>query len=273
MVLTGAASGIGCHLAGRLAAAGHRLVVVDLDPARLTEAARAGGWPEERVLRRPHDVRDATAWPAVIDLAFRSWGRLDVMLNVAGFLKPGLAYQGAPEDVDRHLDVNAKGVIHGTRAAAERMVAQGHGHIVNIASLAAHCPVPGLALYVASKFAVRGYSLTAALELRPRNVQVSVVCPDAVRTPMLDLQLDYPEAAMSFSIPSPLTVEEVGQAIVEDVLVHRPLEVLLPRHRGWLARAAGLWPGLGSRIAPYFVKRGRERQEALRREAGHDDRS
>jgi 3-oxoacyl-[acyl-carrier protein] reductase len=267
MVLTGAASGIGRHLAGLLARAGHRLVATDLDEAKLVEAARADGWPEERVLRRKQDVRDAAAWPGVIDLAFRTWGRLDVLLNVAGFLRPSVAWLGTVEDVDRHLDVNTKGVIHGTRAAADRMVAQGHGHVVNVASLAAHCPTPGLALYAASKFAVRGYSLTAAFELRRRNVQVSVVCPDAVQTPMLDLQVRYPEAAISFSNPKALTVEDVGRAIVARVLVKRPLELFLPRHRGWIARAAGLWPGLGMRMAPFFLKRGAERQKALRGEA------
>jgi 3-oxoacyl-[acyl-carrier protein] reductase len=267
MVLTGAASGIGRHLAGRLAREGHRVVATDIEETKLVEAARADGWPEARVLCRKQDVRDAAAWPEVIDLAFRTWGRLDVLLNVAGFLRPSVAWLGTAEDVDRHLDVNTKGVIHCTRAAAERMVAQGHGHIVNVASLAAHCPVPGLALYAASKFAVRGYSLSAAFELHAHNVQVSVVCPDAVQTPMLDLQVRYPEAAISFSNPKALTVEDVGRVIVGRVLAKRPLEVLLPRHRGWIARAAGLWPGLGMRMAPFFIKRGAERQKSLRGEA------
>lgn len=264
MVLTGAASGIGRHLAGRLARDGHRLVATDLDEARLREAATEDGWPADRVLLRRQDVRDAAEWPAVVDLAVETWGRLDVMLNVAGFLAPCPAHLGTAELVDRTLDVNAKGVIHGTRAAAQRMVAQGHGHVVNIASLAGHCPTPGLAFYAASKFAVRGYSLTAALELRARNVQVSVVCPDAVQTPMLDLQLDHPEAALSFSGPRALTVEEVGETIVDHVLVRRPLEVVLPRHRGWIAKAASAWPGLGARIAPFFIRRGAKRQKALR---------
>jgi 3-oxoacyl-[acyl-carrier protein] reductase len=264
MVLTGAASGIGRHLAGRLARDGHRLVVTDVDEGKLREAAESDGWPGDRVLRRKQDVRDAAGWPAVVSLAFETWGRLDVMINVAGVLEPCPAHLGTAELVDRTLDVNAKGVIHGTRAAAERMVAQGHGHVVNIASLAGHCPVPGLAFYAASKFAVRGYSLTAAIELRPRNVQVSVVCPDAVQTPMLDLQLHHPEAAITFSNPRVLTVEEVARAIVERVLVERPLEVVLPRHRGWIAKAVSAWPEMGARIAPFFIRRGAKRQKALR---------
>jgi 3-oxoacyl-[acyl-carrier protein] reductase len=145
------------------------------------------------------------------------------------------------------------------------MVEQGHGHVVNIASLAGHCPVPGLALYAASKFAVRGFSLAAALELRPHGVFVSVVCPDAVQTPMLDRQVPFPEAALSFSGARPLTVEEVAGAIVENVLVKRPLEVLIPGPRGVLARATSVWPGLALRLAPLMTRRGAERQQALLR--------
>ena len=74
------------------------------------------------------------------------------------------------EDVHRHFDVNVKGVIFGTRAAAARMIPQGHGHVVNIASMAALAPIPGLALYSASKYAVRAFSLAAAEELRAHGV-------------------------------------------------------------------------------------------------------
>ncbi len=266
MVVTGAASGIGRHLVGLLAAGGHRLVAADLDLARLREEARAAAWPEAMVLLRELDVRDAVAWPAVIDLAFQAWRRLDVLLNVAGVLRPSDAHTAPAQDVDLHLDINAKGVIHGTRAAAVRMVAQGQGHIVNMASLAAHAPVPGLSLYVASKFAVRGFSLSVAYELRPLGVDVSVVCPDAVWTPMLQPLVTRPEAALAFSSSRLLTAEEVGRVIVERVLRKRPLEVILPRSRGLLAKAASLWPGLGLRLAPLLMRRGQARQSALRAE-------
>jgi NADP-dependent 3-hydroxy acid dehydrogenase YdfG len=263
MVLTGAASGIGRTLVGALAGAGHRLLATDLDEARLREGALALGWPESRVLLRRLDVRDPVAWPAVVDLAFRTWGRLDVLLNIAGVLGASDCHLASAADVDLHLDVNAKGVIHGTRAAAARMVPQGHGHIVNMASLAALAPLPGMSLYAASKFAVRGFSLSAALELRARGVRVSVVCPDAVLTPMLDRQVACPAAAVAFSGFRILTAEEVVRAIVERVLPRRPLEVILPRSRGWLARAVGLWPDLGFFLAPLLLRRGQNRQKAL----------
>src|SRR5205823_4569252 len=111
-----------------------------------------------------------------------------------------------------------------------------HGHIINIASMAALAPIPGISLYSASKYAVRGFSLAAAQELRAHGVYVTVVCPDAVQTPMLDAQLAHDEAAATFSGPRLLTVEEVGRAIIGQGLARRPLEIYLPPSRGWLAR-------------------------------------
>jgi 3-oxoacyl-[acyl-carrier protein] reductase len=262
-VLTGAASGIGRCLAGVLARRGYRLAACDKDLGRLQTAAREDGWPEERVRRRAFDVRDPKGFEDAIADVRSAFGRLDLMFNVAGYLRPGYAHEAAPEEVDRHLDINVKGVIHGTRAAAAAMVPQGGGHVVNIASLAGHVPVKGLGLYSASKFAVRGFSLVAAHELRPHGIYVSAVCPDAVKTPMVDLQVDYPEAAISFSNPTLLTPDEVVRVIVDDVLVRRPLEVLIPRGRGRLARLVAAFPELGLRLAPRFAARGEARRRAL----------
>jgi 3-oxoacyl-[acyl-carrier protein] reductase len=117
----------------------------------------------------------------------------------------------------------------------------------------------------ASRFAVRGFSLAAGLELRPHGVYVSVVCPDAVQTPMLDRQVAFPEAALSVSGSRPLTVEQVVRVIVEGVLVKRPLEVLIPGSRGVLVRATSVWPGLALRLAPVMTRRGALRQQALLR--------
>ena len=109
---------------------------------------------------------------------------------MAGVLRVERVEDLQPESVALQLDVNTKGVILGTQAAAKVMVGQGRGHIINIASMAALAPVPGISVYSASKFAVRGFSLAAAQELEDRGVQVTVVCPDAVDTPMVDYQLD-----------------------------------------------------------------------------------
>ncbi len=261
-LITGAASGIGRHLTGRLAALGHRVLATDLSQQALEATAEADGWADVRCCTL--DVTDAGSWDSVMAEALESLGGLDVLINNAGVLKPGRVYDISPADIDFHLSVNVRGVMLGTAAAAAHMKARGSGHIVNIGSLASVAPVPGLALYAASKFAVRGFSLSAALDLRPHGVAVTVVMPDAVQTPMLDDQVDYEEAALTFSGRRQLTVEDVGRAIVERVLRKRPLECGLPTSRAVMARAGGMAPGLAAMIEGPMRRKGMALQARMR---------
>ncbi|MEO1272349.1 MAG: SDR family oxidoreductase [Myxococcota bacterium] len=259
-LITGGASGIGRHLAIRCVQEGAQVLVTDINTDALEGLVQAYGWSSEQVRWRRLDVREPEAWDAAVDDVVEAWGRLDVALNVAGYLRPGLSHEACVTDIDRHLDINIKGVILGTRAAARHMVTQGHGRIINMGSLASLAPVPGLSLYSTSKFAVRGFSLAVAQELAPYGVKVTVVLPDAVRTPMLDLQADDPHAALTFSGPQPLTVEQVGDLIVGPVLERHPMEIALPLGRGLLARMANLVPSSSAVLAPLLRHRGTHNQ-------------
>jgi 3-oxoacyl-[acyl-carrier protein] reductase len=263
MMLTGCASGIGRHLAGRLAQAGHRLMLTDLNLAALESAAAAEGWDRDRALLRQLDVRDAQGWTRLVDETVERFGDLDVLWNIAGYLRPGYVHELPPEQIALHLETNALGTMLGCHAAARHMVARRRGHIINIGSMAALAPVPGITLYTASKFAVRGFTLALGQELRRYGVAVTLVCPDAVQTPMLDLQMDYPEAALTFSAPRPLTVEALCALLTDKVLRDRPLEVTMPRWRGWLAKATSMWPSLAQALLPYLRKQGLARQKRM----------
>ncbi|MBI4208257.1 MAG: SDR family oxidoreductase [Deltaproteobacteria bacterium] len=266
VILTGAASGIGLHLAGVFASRGYPLLVTDIHEQILQEQAEKLHWRSPQVLIQKLDVRDREQWKQTIDLAVQTWGRVDILMNIAAYLRPGFIHEIDASEVDRHIDVNIKGVLYGTQAAARQMILQGKGHIINISSLAGIAPTPGISLYSASKFSVRGFSLAVADELRPHGVYVTVVCPDAVQTPMLDLQLGYrKETALVFSGPHPLRVQDIERAIFEKVIPKRPLEVLLPAHRGWLAKLANLFPSLLKTLGPIFRKRGLSNQTKYER--------
>ena len=202
IIVTGAASGIGRQLVTLLAQRGHRVMATDVDEQRLAASAAEQNWPSGSVVAFGHDVTSAQAWSDAIALALERFGTLDALINVAGVLRVERVEDLQPESVVLQLDVNTKGVIFGTQAAAKVMVRQGHGHIINIASMAALAPVPGISVYSASKFAVRGFSLAAAQELEDRGVRVTVVCPDAVDTPMVDYQLDRADAALDVFRPA-----------------------------------------------------------------------
>jgi 3-oxoacyl-[acyl-carrier protein] reductase len=266
MVLTGCASGIGRHLATELFQRGHRLLVTDLDLATLESDARSRYADPDRVEIQKLDVRDPDAWERAIAAVVARWGRVDVVLNVAGYLAAGWAHEASREVVERTIDVNVKGVIYGTCAAARRMIEQRSGHIVNIASLAAVAAVPGIAVYAASKHAVRGFSLAVSQELRPHGIAVTTVCPALVRTPMLDTQVVRPEAALTFATARPLSVEEVAAAVLGRGLEERPLElfVTVPRTgQVLLSKLGNAFPALAARLAERLMQRGRENQARL----------
>jgi len=269
MVLTGCASGIGRQLATDLYRLGHRIVATDLNEDGMREWGRTH-WPDsDRIEILKLDVREAESWERVLDRAFERFGRVDVLLNVAGLLVSRWAHEMSLAEVGLTVDVNVKGVMFGTNAATRRMIAQGGGHVVNMASIAGITPVPGLAVYSATKHAVRGFSLSVAEELKRHGVFVTVVCPGPVDTPMLDQQLPFDEAALAFSGPRALTAEEVASAIIGRALVHRPMELVITvpgSGQRPMAKLAGALPELATWLRPMLTRKGKRQQKALRRQ-------
>lgn len=263
-LLTGAASGIGRHLAGALSGHGDKVLATDVNEEALSAAAAADRWPEANVRRQRLDVRVKEQWEGALSAALAAFGRVDVLLNVAGYLRPGSVGKLDAGDIDRHFDINVKGVVNGTDVVGRHFIAQKAGHVVNIGSLASLAAVPGLALYSASKFAVRGFSIASAAELKAHGVAVSLVMPDVVKTPMMDLQVDYPEAALAFS-GTALTVEDIARVLFDEVLPERPLEVTIPVGRGVLARFADAMPGVAMKLAPVLSRKGLAEQEKLKK--------
>jgi NAD(P)-dependent dehydrogenase (short-subunit alcohol dehydrogenase family) len=185
-VVTGAAGGLGRALAEALAGQRARVVVADLDAAgadRVAQAIRArGGQAEAAAL----DVADAGAVQALIDGVVTRHGRIDLLINNAGFAVAGDLRDIALADWRRIVDVNLMGVVHGCRAAYPWMVTQGGGHIVNTASLAGLIGSPALTPYATTKAAVIGLSMNLRDEAAAHGVKVSVLCPGFIATGIYD---------------------------------------------------------------------------------------
>jgi 3-oxoacyl-[acyl-carrier protein] reductase len=253
IVLTGAASGIGKQLVHAFLERKIPLILVDLDAEKLenlTHGSEAVGWVDG-------DVAQEATWYRVVETVKKLGLPISHLINCAGVIRPGFVEDYALGDIDFHLNCNAKGSILGTTVVGRVMKEQGFGHILNISSLAGLAPVSGLSLYSASKFAVRGFSLSVAAELKRYGVLVSVICPDLVNTPMLDLQLGYPEEAkLTFSGPKKvLEPKEVVQVILG--VMERPrVLVCIPESRGLLAKIAGTWPWIGELFRKSLEKKG-----------------
>lgn len=265
-VITGAAGGLGREIAMRLGTKGFDLTLTDVDGGAVAtiaaEIVAAGG----RARGLAVDVRDQSACRRAARSAAEEAGFLSLWVNNAGVITTGPLW--AQDDAQRALmfEVNALGAMHGTVAALEVMRPAGHGHVINIASLAGLVAVPGEGVYAATKHAVVGLSTSTLADLRAageRHVHISCVCPDGIWTPMLFDKLDDPQASLSFS-GQLLTPEVVAEAVVR--LVDRPRAVVaLPRWRGVQVRLFALTPGLGVRLVPFVVRLSRAQQRSAAR--------
>lgn len=262
--VTGAAGGIGQKAVQSFLSAGDLVCAADINDAGVKAAAGKAKWSADQTLIVKLDVRSAKSWKSALQACVKKWKRLDVLVNNAGYLLPAYVPSITEEMLDRHLDINAKGVILGTAEAARIMRAQGAGHIINIASLAGVAGIPGISVYSASKHAVRGFTLAAAQELRPAGVYVTVICPDAVKTPMLDLQKDYAEAALTFSGSKYLEPSDVVDAM-HRALAKKSREILVPASRGMLAKLASAFPSFTAGVAGIMEKKGKANQTRFRK--------
>ena len=184
-IITGGASGIGAALAEALGRRGVALWLADRQGALAEDLAartRATGGVATAV---ELDVRDADAFRGVVEEVIGHAGRLDYLFNNAGIAITGEASEHSAADWTNIVDVNLRGVANGIQAAYPVMIRQRFGHIVNTASMAGLIPMPMQIGYSATKFAVVALSRVLRMEAKLHGVQVTVVCPGAVRTPIL----------------------------------------------------------------------------------------
>jgi NADP-dependent 3-hydroxy acid dehydrogenase YdfG len=185
-VITGAASGIGAGLARKASRLGMKVVLADLDAARL--ATVAAGLPGES-LSVPLDVTSLRSMQALADATWDRFGRVDLLFNNAGIMTTGLMWEIDPSLWQRAFDVNVGGVMNGVRAFVPRMIAAGMpAHVVNTASVGGFLPSPLMAAYTATKAAVVALteSLHGELVIAKAPVKVSLLAPGPVKSGIFD---------------------------------------------------------------------------------------
>ena len=182
-LVTGAGRGLGAAIAGAALAAGHQVVATARNPADIT---RALGEDKANLLALALDVTDASAIAATVATTLATFGRLDVLVNNAGYGQLGAFEEVDSEAVERQFATNVFGLMQVTRAVLPAMRQQRFGHIFNIASVAGIKGGNRFSVYAASKFAVVGFSESLAAELRDFNIRVTAVEPGYFRTDFLD---------------------------------------------------------------------------------------
>jgi short-subunit dehydrogenase len=255
-VVTGGARGIGFAIGSRLAARGDRVLLTDLDESLVRQAAQRIGTDCAWMVQ---DVRNLESHERVAAKA-NELGRLATWVNNAGVLIAGDGWTNQVQDIAKSFDVNVVGLIAGSNAAVRAM--PGGGSILNIASNAALGPVPGLAVYAATKAAVLSYttSLQGDLDHAGLPIRVHALCPDVVATDMVTSRSSDSDAAILFAGERQLTADQVA-AVAVKLLGGRAVVRSVPRLSGLMTRAVDLAPGVGLRAAVLARKAGERRQQ------------
>jgi NAD(P)-dependent dehydrogenase (short-subunit alcohol dehydrogenase family) len=256
-VVTGAGRGFGREIAQRLAARSYTVLATDLDAGAAEETASlVGGFSMQLDVRDPEAHRRAAR-------AAAERGPLEVWVNNAGVLRTRKAWDHSDDEVRLQVEANLLGVIWGSRAAVDAMRSGGgqNMHIVNLGSMSSFAPVPGLAVYAATKQGVLGFSISLQGDLMAAGVPISVnvVCPDGADTDMTRERAHEHESAIIWSSPRMLSAAEVADSVV-GLLDSNRLVLALPWWRQWVLRAGAL----GGRPALRVSERLRQQGERKR---------
>jgi NAD(P)-dependent dehydrogenase (short-subunit alcohol dehydrogenase family) len=233
-IVTGGASGIGRALGEELAARGCTVVLADRQLELAREVALELEKRGKAASAADLDVRDLAAFEALAQEVRARFGRIDLLFNNAGIGVGGGMETYAPEDWDDVFDVNLRGVANGVQAVYPILVEQRSGQIVNTASMAGLVPSPSQGSYSASKHAVVGLTKALRVEAKRFGVRASVLCPGAVRTPILTggrfgrvkLALSEDEMLRLWERFRPMAPELFARRAVDAVLRNQAVVVL-----------------------------------------------
>jgi NAD(P)-dependent dehydrogenase (short-subunit alcohol dehydrogenase family) len=211
-LITGSSRGIGHELAKAVLAAGHRLVATARRPEDLHALVEQYG---ERVRAVALDVTHPASARAAVQEAVSAFGRLDVVVNNAGYGNIASIEEGDDADFRAQMETNFYGVANVTRAALPVLRGQRSGHIIQVSSIGGRVGSPGLAAYQSAKWAVEGFSEVLAKEVAPLGIKVTIVEPGGFRT-------DWAGSSMTIHTPGPDYAQSISP-LLEYRNSHRPV--------------------------------------------------
>jgi NADP-dependent 3-hydroxy acid dehydrogenase YdfG len=226
-VITGASSGIGAATAKRLASDGSRVVLAARNEDKLAALVReitdAGGTATYRVT----DVTNADELLALVEFAIATYGRVDTFVNNAGLMLFSYWKDAATDDWQKMIDTNIHGYLNAIAAVLPKMIAQGHGHILNMSSVAGHSTGEANGVYASTKFFIRGITESLRKEVSPETgIQVSMVSPGVIDTGWTDKvdNADGKKVAEQL-VEAAITPEQVANAVA--FALNQPADVAI----------------------------------------------
>ncbi len=260
VIVTGASEGVGAATARLFADAGANLMLVARGKKKL-EAIAEELRDRTQVEIFPMDVADPEACANVFKKANFEFGRVDVLVNNAGFHSRGSVESVSADDLGKMIDVNLRAPIMLTRIALPYLRESGSGAIINVGSLAGRTPVPGSAAYSASKAGLRTFTYAIAEEMTDNKIKFAVVSPGPIDTGFIMSDIDR-VSDLTFSQPLS-TAEEVAQTIL-DLCGNTRREQSMPAISGVLTTLTYLFPWLGRASRPLLERRGQRTKAKLK---------
>ncbi|MGI9201926.1 MAG: SDR family NAD(P)-dependent oxidoreductase [Woeseiaceae bacterium] len=262
VIITGGSEGVGAATARMFAEAGANLLLVARNKKNL-EALAEELRDRTRVEIFAMDVSDADACVDLFKKANFEFGRIDILINNAGYHQRGPFSTIDAADLGKMIDVNLKAPIMLTRLVLPYMQDVDGGAVINVGSLAGRTPVPNSATYAASKAGLRSLTYSLNDELADSGVKIGVVQPGPIDTGFIMSDIDN-VSDITFSQPIS-TADEVAQTIL-DLCGNKQVEVSMPWISGVLTMASYLMPWLGRLIRPMLERKGANVKAKLKRQ-------
>ena len=252
VIITGGSKGVGAATAELFADAGANLMLAARGKKKL-EAIAEELRDRTRVEIFAMDVSDSEACANLFKKTQFEYGRVDILINNAGYHKRGDIEAVDANDLGYMIDVNLKAPIMLSRLAIPYLREADSGAIINVGSLAGRTPVPGSAGYAASKAGLRSFTYSLGIELADSGIKVAIVSPGPIDTGFIMADID---ATSDVAFSQPLsTAEEVAQAIL-DLCGNKVREQSMPRISGLLTMFMYLFPGLSPVVRPMLDRKG-----------------
>jgi len=244
VLVTGATSGVGLQVAKELHSQGYMVYGTGRSKNSLQELREMGIHSIEA------DLLDDDA----IDKVMKECPILDIVIFCAGIGTFALAHETTDEQIEHMMRVNVTAPMKLTSRILPRMIDQGSGHLIYVASQAGKVATPKASVYAATKHALLGYVNATRMEVRPHGIHITTINPGPIDTPFIDLADStgtYKKSLQKFL----LSVDEVTKGIV-GVIKHPVREMNLPWYMGITSKAYGLAPGIIERVGRnFFMKK------------------
>lgn len=233
VLVTGASTGIGAAIAREVARRGARVALVARGAQALQEQAASINAAGGQAISIPADISNGRDVERIIEATLDAFHKIDVLVNNAAIGWHNLLAHSSPSEVHRIIDINLKGTMLMTRAALPEMLRQCHGAIINIGSVSGRVAVDPL--YSASKYGIRGFSLSLRRQLLDTGISVSLVSPGKIRT------------NQNLGCSEPMDEPEVVARTVAKLMTHPRREVVVPRKYYAMVLLEQEFPGLADR--------------------------